>query len=216
MNKLKAIGVIRHRVDPDYPSFEVATYRNEYQYGSSFLVGVRADTGGSYSVMAASCVFEEYKNMDDDGMNKESEIIDELIEDERHVCETQPEKTEWAVGEMPPANVWLDCVGLTSGTVLDVVRFKYVGDKWGICESKEDFYGERPLSWTTCCFKLHIDPKEKALAEIAFSLAVIVMGEDAAKDIDFNHDDDLSCDYRNMAQAIIDGCIGHVEYTGER
>lgn len=216
MNKLKAIGVIRHRVDPDYPSFEVATYRNEYQYGSSFLVGVRADTGGSYSVMAASCVFEEYKNMDDDGMNKESEIIDELIEDERHDCETQPEKTEWAVGEMPPANVWLDCVGLTSGTVLDVVRFKYVGDKWGICESKEDFYGERPLSWTTCCFKLHIDPKEKALAEIAFSLAVIVMGEDAAKEIDFNHDNDFSCDYRNMAQAIIDGCIGHVEYTGER
>ncbi|ELV8897054.1 hypothetical protein SHT80_002366 [Escherichia coli] len=216
MNKLKAIGVIRHRVDPDYPSFEVATYRNEYQYGSSFLVGVRADTGGSYSVMAASCVFEEYKNMDDDGMNKESEIIDELIEDERHDCETQPEKTEWAVGERPPANVWLDCVGLASGTVLDVVRFKYVGDKWGIYESKEDFYGERPLSWTTCCFKLHIDPKEKALAEIAFSLAVIVMGEDAAKDIDFNHDDDFSCDYRNMAQAIIDGCIGHVEYTGER
>lgn len=216
MNKLKAIGVIRHRVDPDYPSFEVATYRNEYQYGSSFLVGVRADTGGTYSVMATSCVFEEYKNIDDDGMNKESEIIDELIEDERHDCETQQEKTEWWAGEKPPVGVELDCVGLTSGTVLDVVKFKYVGDKWAICESKEDLGLERPLSWTTCAFKLHVDPKEKALAEIAFALATKVIGEDAAKDIDFNRDNDFSCDYRNMAQAIIDGCIGHVEYTGKR
>ena len=216
MNKLKAIGIIRHRVDPDYPSFEVATYRNEYQYGSSFLVGVRADTGGTYSVMAASCVFEEYKNIDDDGMNKESEIINELIEDECHDCDAKPEKTEWLAGEKPPIGVWLDCVGLKSGRVLDVVKFKYVGDKWAICESKEDLCLERPLSWTTCAFKLHVDPKEKALAEIAFALATKVIGEDAAKEIDFKRDNDFTCDYRNMAQAIIDGCIGHVEYTGKR
>lgn len=217
MNKLKAIGVIRHRTDTDsYPSIEVATCRNEYQYGSSFLLGVRADTGGTYSVLAASWVFEEYKNTDDDGMNKESEIIDELIEDERHDCETQPEKTEWAAGDKPPVNVWLDCVGLTSGTILDVVRFKYVGDKWAICESKEDLGLERPLSWTTCAFKLHVDPKEKALAEIAFAFATKVMGEDAASEIDFSCDNDFTCDYRNMARAIIVGCIGHVEYTGKR
>ncbi|HIF0609917.1 TPA: hypothetical protein ACXYPY_003761 [Escherichia coli] len=218
MNKLKVIGVISHRTNPEcYPSFEVSTCRDEYYFGSCYLVGVRAD-GGSYSVMAASWKFDKYANLsnkDDDGMNKESEIIDELIEDERHDCETQPEKTEWAVGDKPPVNVWLDCVGLTSGTVLDVVKFKYVGDKWAICESKEDFCVERPLSWTTCAFKLHVDPKEKALAEIAFSLAVIVIGEDAAKEIDFNHDNDFSCDYRNMAQSIIDGCIGQVKYTGE-
>ena len=208
--------MIRHRVDPDYPSFEVATYRNEYQYGSSFLVGVRADTGGNYSVMAASCVFEEYKNIDDDGMNKESEIIDELIEDEGHDCDAQPEKTEWLAGEKPPVGVWLDCVGLTSGRVLDVVKFKYVGDKWAICESKEDHCEEKPLSLATYSFRLYVDPKEKALAEIAFALATKVMGEDAAKEIDFKRDNDFTCDYRNMAQAIIDGCIGHVEYTGER
>lgn len=220
MNKLKAIGVISHRTNPEcYPSFEVTTCRTEYNFGSYYLLGVRADTGGTYSVMAASWKFDKYANLsnkDDDGMNKESEIIDELIEDERHDCETQPEKTEWAAGDKPPVNVWLDCVGLTSGTIIDVVRFKYVGDKWAICESKEDFCGERPLSWTTCAFRKHLDPKEKALAEIAFALATKVMGEDAAKEINFNRDNDFSCDYRNMAQAIIDGCIGHVEYTGKR
>ncbi|EMQ0175763.1 hypothetical protein R7382_001962 [Escherichia coli] len=220
MNKLKAIGVISHRTNPEcYPSFEVATCRTEYNFGSYYLLGVRADTGGTYSVMAASWKFDKYANLsnkDDDGMNKESEIIDELIEDERHDCETQQEKTEWLAGEKPPVGVWLDCVGLTSGTVLDVVKFKYVGDKWAICESKEDLCLERPLSWTTCAFKLHVDPKEKALAEIAFALATKVIGEDAAKEINFNRDNEFSCDYRNMAQAIIDGCIGHVEYTGKR
>ncbi|HHV0622451.1 TPA: hypothetical protein ACUK5F_000929 [Escherichia coli] len=220
MSESRVIGIIRHRTNPDvYPSFEVTTCRTEYNFGSCYLVGVRADTRGTYSVMAASWKFDKYANLsnkDDDGMNKESEIIDGLIEDERRDCETQQEKTEWVVGDKPPVNVWLDCVGLTSGTILDVVRFKYVGDKWAICESKEDFCGERPLSWTTCSFKLHIDPKEKALAEIALALAVNVMSEDAAKEIDFNHDNDFSCDYRNMAQAIIDGCIGHVEYTGDK
>ncbi|EYE05418.1 hypothetical protein WDK30_18445 [Escherichia coli] len=213
MNKLKAIGVIRHRVDPDYPSFEVATYRNEYQYGSSFLVGVRADTGGTYSVMAASCVFEEYKNIDDDGMNKESEIIDELIEDERHDCD-KPEVTEWKAGEKPPCGVWLDCIGSRSDIVIDVVKFFYLGDKWSIAHSKLETGIETPIAWKQYSYRIHIDPKEKALAEIAFALATKVIGEDAAKEINFNRDNEFSCDYRNMAQAIIDGCIGHVEYTG--
>lgn len=110
MNKLKAIGVISHRTNPEcYPSFEVTTCRTEYNFGSYYLLGVRAD-GGTYSVMAASWKFDKYANLsnkDDDGMNKESEIIDELIEDERHDCETQPEKTEWAVGDKPPVNVCL-------------------------------------------------------------------------------------------------------------
>ncbi|HHU1816835.1 TPA: hypothetical protein ACUA50_000958 [Escherichia coli] len=214
MNKLKAIGVIRHRVDPDYPSFEVATCRNEYQYGSSFLVGVRADTGGSYSVMAASCVFEEYKNIDDDDMNKESEIIDELIEDERHDCD-KPEVTEWKAGEKPPCGVWLDCYYLNDYHI-GIVMFKFIGDKYGVYTEKGSIQKENSIEWGSYNYYLYVDPKEKALAEIAFALATKVMGEDAAKEIDFNHDNDFSYDYRNMAQAIIDGCIGHVEYTGKR
>lgn len=220
MNKLKAIGVISHRTNPEcYPSFEVTTCRTEYNFGSYYLLGVRADTGGTYSVMAASWKFDKYANLsnnDDDGMNKESEIIDELIEDERRDCETQQEKTEWKQGEKPPCGVWLDCVGLTSGTVLDVVKFLYLGDNWAIAHSKLVSDTETAIAWKQYSYRIHIDPKEKALAEIAFALATKVMGEDAAKEIDFNHDNDFSCDYRNMAQAIIDGCIGHVEYTGER
>ncbi|WP_247191169.1 hypothetical protein [Escherichia coli] len=219
MNKLKAIGVISHRTNPEcYPSFEVSTCREEYNFGSCYLVGARADRG-TYSVMAASWKFDKYANLsnkDDDGMNKESEIIDELIEDERHDCKTQQEKTEWAVGDKPPVNVWLDCVGLTSGRVLDVVKFKYVGDKWGICESKEDSCEEKALSLSSYSFRLYVDPKEKALAGIAFALATKVMGNDAASEIDFSRDSEFTRDYRNMAQAIIDGCIGHVEYTGKR
>ncbi|EEW8235312.1 hypothetical protein D4639_002081 [Escherichia coli] len=210
-----AIGTMIHRFRGDIPPFEVTTFSSYYDFGTEYYAGSKVG-GESYTLMANTWRFVRFPEKDDDGMNKESEIIDELIEDERHDCETQQEKTEWAVGEKPPVNVWLDCVGLTSGTVLDVVKFKYVGDKWAICKSKEDWGGERPLSWKTCSFRLHIDPKEKALAKIAFSLAIKVMGEDAAKEIDFNHDSDFSCDYRNMAQAIIDGCIAHVEYTGKR
>ena len=211
----RAIGRIFHRFDTDIPSFEVTTFLSYYDFGTEYYAGSKVG-GESYTLMANTWSFVRYSEKDDDGMNKESEIIDELIEDERHDCEKQPGKTEWWAGEKPPVGVWLDCVGLTSGTVLDVVKFKYVGDKWAICESKEDLGLERPLSWTTCAFKLHVDPKEKALAEIAFALATKVIGEDAAKEINFNSDNDFSCDYRNMAQAIIDGCIGHVEYTGER
>ncbi|HBI9599029.1 TPA: hypothetical protein K9R58_003561 [Escherichia coli] len=210
-----AIGTMIHRFRVDITPFEVTTFSSYYDFGTEYYAGSKVG-GESYTLMANTWRFVRYPEKDDDGMNKESEIIDELIEDERHDCETQPEKTEWWAGEKPPVGVWLDCVGLTSGTVLDVVKFKYVGDKWAICESKEDLGLERPLSWTTCAFKLHVDPKEKALAEIAFALATKVMGNDAASEIDFSRDSDFTRDYRNMAQAIIVGCIGHVEYTGKR
>lgn len=217
MNKLKAIGVISHRIDPDlYPSFEVATCRSEYQYGSSFLSGVRADTG-YYSVMASSWKFDKYANLsnnDDDGMNKESEIIDELIEDEKHDCD-KPKVTEWKQGEKPPCGVWLECY-YPDGYLVGIVMFKFIGDKFGVYTEKGGKQQEHTIDWGFCNYFLYVDPKEKALAEIAFALAIKVMGEDAAKEIDFNHDNDFSCDYRNMAQAIIDGCIGHVEYTGKR
>lgn len=172
--------------------------------------------GESYTLMANTWRFVRYPEKDDDNMNKESEVIGELIEDERRDCETQQEKTEWDAGEKPPVGVWLDCVGLTSGTILDVVKFLYLGDNWAIAHSKLVSDIETAISWKQYSYRIHIDPKEKALAEIAFALAIKVIGEDAAKEIDFNHDNDFSCDYRNMAQAIIDGCIGHVEYTGKR
>ena len=211
----RAIGTMIHRFRVDTPPFEVTTFSSYYDFGTEYYAGSKVG-GESYTLMANTWRFVRFPEKDDDGMNKESEIIDELIEDERHDCDIQPEKTEWLAGEKPPVGVWLDCVGLTSGTVLDVVKFKYVGDKWAICESKEEPCSERPLSWTTCAFRIHVGPIEKALAEIAFALATKVMGEDAASEIDFSRDSDFTRDYRNMAQAIIDGCIGHVEYTGKR
>ncbi|MDF6701419.1 hypothetical protein NMT92_02130 [Escherichia coli] len=211
----RAIGIMFHRFRNDIPSFEVTTFSSYYDFGTEYYAGSKVG-GESYTLMANTWSFVRYSKKDDDGMNKESEIIDELIEDERHDCETQPEKTEWAVGEKPPVGVWLDCVGLTSGTVLDVVKFKYIGDNWAIAHSRLVSDVETAISWKQYSYRIHVDPKEKALAEIAFALATKVMGEDAAKDIDFNHDNDFSCDYRNMAQAIIDGCIGHIEYTGKR
>lgn len=211
----RAIGRIFHRFDTDIPSFEVTTFLSYYDFGTEYYAGSKIG-GESYTLMANTWSFVRYSEKDDDGMNKESEITDELIEDERHDCDTQPEKTEWLAGEKPPVGVWLDCVGLTSGTVLDVVKFKYIGDNWAIAHSKLVSDMETAISWEKYSYRIHIDPKEKALAEIAFALAIKVMGEDAASEIDFNRDNDFSCDYRNMAQAIIDGCIGHVEYTGKR
>ncbi|WP_165380541.1 hypothetical protein [Escherichia coli] len=220
MNKLKAIGVISHRTNPEcYPSFEVTTCRTEYNFGSYYLLGVRADTGGTYSVMAASWKFDKYANLsnkDDDDMNKEIEVIDELIEDERCDCETQPEKTEWKPGEKPPCGVWLELLDPVDGRKYVILKYKYISDRLALFVEMDAPDFEQAEEWKHFTHKLYVDPKEKTLAEIAFSLAVIVMGEDAAKDIDFNHDNDFTCDYRNMAQAIIDGCIGHVEYTGGR
>lgn len=211
----RAIGRIFHRFNVDIPSFEVTTFLSYYDFGTEYYAGSKVG-GESYTLMANTWSFVRYSEKDDDGMNKESEIIDELIEDERHDCETQPEKTEWAAGDKPPVNVWLDCMGVTSGTVLDVVKFLYLGNNWAIAHSKLVSDMETAIAWKQYSYRIHIDPKEKALAEIALALAINVMGEDAAKEIDFNHDNDFSCDYRNMAQAIIDGCIGHVEYTGKR
>lgn len=218
MNKLKAIGVISHRTNPEcYPSFEVTTCRTEYNFGSYYLLGVRADTGGTYSVMAASWKFDEYANLsnkDDDGMNKESEIIDELIEDGLHDCD-KPKVEEWQQGERPPLDVWLEFYPGEFAPVYCVAKYIFTGDELGIFVRRNGKC-EETARWNSFRYRCWIDPKEKALAEIAFALATKVMGEDAAKEIDFNHDNDFSCDYRNMAQAIIDGCIGQVEYTGKR
>lgn len=209
----RAIGIMFHRFNVDIPSFEVTTFSSYYDFGTEYYAGSKVG-GESYTLMANTWSFVRYSEKDADGMNKESEIIDELIEDERRECETQPEKTEWAAGDKPPVNVWLDCMGVTSGTVLDVVKFLYLGNNWAIAHSKLVSDMETAIAWKQYSYRIHIDQKEKALAEIALALAINVMGEDAAKEIDFNHDNDFSCDYRNMAQAIIDGCIGHVEYTG--
>ncbi|EFI8509612.1 hypothetical protein A9332_000937 [Escherichia coli] len=58
--------------------------------------------------------------------------------------------------------------------------------------------------------------KEKAIALIAKGLAIAVMGSDAVSELNFEVDTEYSLDYRNMAKAIIDGCIRHVEYTGNK
>lgn len=218
MSESRIIGIIRHRTNPDvYPSFEVTTCRMEYNFGSCYLVGVRADTRGTYSVMAASWKFDKYANLsnnDDDGMNKESEIIDELIEDEHHDCDKQKVE-EWQPGERPPLNVWLEFYPGEFAPMYCVAKYIFTGDELGIFVRKDGKH-EETARWNGFKYRRWIDPKEKALSQIAFALATKVIGEDAAKEIDFNHDNDFSCDYRNMAQAIIDGCIGHVEYTGER
>lgn len=209
-----AIGMMFHRFRNDIPPFEVTTFSSYYDFGTEYYAGSKVG-GESYTLMANTWSFVRYSKKDDDGMNKESEIIDELIEDERHDCETQPEKTEWKPGEKPPCGVWLECY-YPDGYLVGIVMFKFVGDKFGVYTEKGSKQQEHTIDWGFCDYFLYVDPKEKALAEIAFALATKVIGEDAAKEINFNHDNDFSCDYRNMAQAIIDGCIGHVEYTGKR
>lgn len=209
-----AIGKMVHRFRGDIPSFEVTTFLSYYDFGTEYYAGSKVG-GESYTLMANTWRFVRYSEKDDDGMNKESEVIDELIEDERCDCETQPEKTEWKPGEKPPCGVWLDCY-YPDGYHIGILMFKFIGDKYGVYTEKGSIQKENAIEWGFYNYYLYVDPKEKALAEIAFALATKVIGEDAAKDIDFNHDNDFSCDYRNMAQAIIDGCIGHVEYTGKR
>ncbi|EMV5993685.1 hypothetical protein AACN38_000150 [Escherichia coli] len=208
----RAIGTMLHRFRVDIPPFEVTTFSSYYDFGTEYYAGSKVG-GESYTLMANTWRFIRFSEKDDDGMNKESEIIDELIEDKRHDFETQPEKTEWKPGEKPPCGVWLECY-YPDGYLVGIVMFKFVGDKFGVYTEKGSKQQEHTIDWGFCNYFLYVDPKEKALAEIAFALATKVIGEDAAKEIDFNHDNDFSCDYRNMAQAIIDGCIGHVEYTG--
>lgn len=210
----RAIGTMIHRFRVDIPPFEVTTFSSYYDFGTEYYAGSKVG-GESYTLMANTWRFVRFPEKDDDGMNKESEIIDELIEDERRDCEKKQEKTEWKPGEKPPCGVWLDCY-YPDGYHIGILMFKFIGDKYGVYTEKGSIQKENAIEWGFYNYYLYVDPKEKALAEIAFALATKVMGEDAAKEIDFNHDNDFSCDYRNMAQAIIDGCIGHVEYTGKR
>lgn len=209
----RAIGTMLHRFRVDIPPFEVTTFSSYYDFGTEYYAGSKVG-GESYTLMANTWRFIRFSEKDDDGMNKESEIIDELIEDERHNCD-KTEVTEWKPGEKPPCGVWLDCY-YPDGYHIGILMFKFIGDKYGVYTEKGSIQKENAIEWGFYNYYLYVDPKEKALAEIAFALATKVIGEDAAKDIDFNHDNDFSCDYRNMAQAIIDGCIGHVEYTRDR
>lgn len=208
-----AIGTMIHRFRVDIPPFEVTTFSSYYDFGTEYYAGSKVG-GESYTLMANTWRFIRFSEKDDDGMNKESEVIDELIEDERHDCD-KTEVTEWKPGEKPPCGVWLDCY-YPDGYHIGILMFKFIGDKYGVYTEKGSIQKENAIEWGFYNYYLYVDPKEKALAEIAFALATKVIGEDAAKEIDFNHDNDFSCDYRNMAQAIIDGCIGHVEYTGKR
>lgn len=209
----RAIGTMLHRFRVDIPPFEVTTFSSYYDFGTEYYAGSKVG-GESYTLMANTWRFIRFSEKDDDGMNKESEVIDELIEDERHDCD-KTEVTEWKPGEKPPCGVWLDCY-YPDGYHIGILMFKFIGDKYGVYTEKGSIQKENTIEWGFYNYYLYVDPKEKALAEIAFALATKVIGEDAAKEIDFNHDNDFSCDYRNMAQAIIDGCIGHVEYTGKR
>lgn len=207
-----AIGAMFHRFRGDIQPFEVTTFSSYYDFGTEYYAGSKVG-GESYTLMANTWRFVRYSEKDDDGMNKEIEIIDELIEDERNDCDIK-KVTEWKPGEKPPCGVWLDCYYL-DGYHIGILMFKFIGDKYGVYTEKGSIQKENAIEWGFYNYYLYVDPKEKALAQIAFALATKVMGEDAAKEIDFNHDNDFSCDYRNMAQAIIDGCIGHVEYTGD-
>ncbi|EOL8325384.1 hypothetical protein RHF02_RS11340 [Escherichia coli] len=209
-----AIGKMVHRFRGDIPSFEVTTFLSYYDFGTEYYAGSKVG-GESYTLMANTWRFVRYSETDDDGMNKESEIIDELIEDERHDCDPKPEKTEWIVGEKPPCGVWLDCHGLVSGCVIDTVMFRFIGDKWAIAQSKLERKAETPIAWTQYTYRIHVDPREKALAQIAFALANVVIGFDAASEIDFGHDNDYSRDYRGMAKFIINGDIPLTKYTGD-
>lgn len=209
-----AIGKMVHRFRGDIPSFEVTTFLSYYDFGTEYYAGSKVG-GESYTLMANTWRFVRYSETDDDGMNKESEIIDELIEDERHDCDKQ-KVDEWQPGEKPPCGVWLELLDPVDGRKYVVLKYKYISNRLALFVEKNESDFEQAGEWQHFAHKLYVDPKEKALAKIAFALATKVMGEDAAKEIDFNHDNDFSCDYRNMAQAIIDGCIVHVEYTGER
>lgn len=209
----RAIGTMLHRFRVDIPPFEVTTFSSYYDFGTEYYAGSKVG-GESYTLMANTWRFIRFSEKDDDGMNKESEIIDELIEDERHDCDKQKVE-EWQLGERPPLDVWLEFYQGEFAPVYCVAKYIFTGDELGIFVRRNGKC-EETARWNSFRYRRWIDPKEKALAEIAFALATKVIGEDAAKEINFNRDNDFSCDYRNMAQAIIDGCIGHVEYTGDK
>lgn len=209
-----AIGKMVHRFRGDIPSFEVTTFLSYYDFGTEYYAGSKVD-GESYTLMANTWRFIRFSKKDDYGMNKESEVIDELIEDERCDCETQPEKTEWKPGEKPPCGVWLDCY-YSDGYHYGTIMFKFIGSEYGVYVEKDSESVESTIRWGIHNYFLYVNPIDKAIAKIAKALAGEVMGSDAADDINFSTENDYSCDYRNMAKAIINGDIPFTSYNGDK
>ncbi len=210
----RAIGTMLHRFRVDIPPFEVTTFSSYYDFGTEYYAGSKVG-GESYTLMANTWRFIRFSEKDDDGMNKESEIIDELIEDERCDCETQPEKTEWKPGEKPPCGVWLDCY-YSDGYHYGTIMFKFIGSEYGVYVEKGSESVESTIRWGIYNYFLYVNPIDKAIAKIAKALAGEVMGSDAADDINFSTKNDYSCDYRNMAKAIINGDIPLTKYNGDK
>ncbi|EPA2152787.1 hypothetical protein ACQ1EA_004621 [Escherichia coli] len=209
----RAIGTMLHRFRVDIPPFEVTTFSSYYDFGTEYYAGSKVG-GESYTLMANTWRFIRFSEKDDDGMNKESEVIDELIEDERCDCETQPEKTEWKPGEKPPCSVWLDCY-FSDGYHYGTIMFKFIGSEYGVYVEKGSESVESTIRWGIYNYFLHVNPIDKAIAKIAKALAGEVMGSDAADDINFSTENDYSRDYRNMAKAIINGDIPFTNYNGD-
>ncbi|EPP0921023.1 hypothetical protein ACULX1_001908 [Escherichia coli] len=209
----RAIGTMLHRFRVDIPPFEVTTFSSYYDFGTEYYAGSKVG-GESYTLMANTWRFIRFSEKDDDGMNKESEVIDELIEDERCDCETQPEKTEWKRGEKPPCGVWLDCY-YSDGYHYGTIMFKFIGSEYGVYVEKGS-ESEATIRWGIYNYFLHVNPIDKAIAKIAKALAGEVMGSDAADDINFSTENDYSRDYRNMAKAIINGDIPFTNYNGDK
>ncbi|EIS6451306.1 hypothetical protein L0B60_003296 [Escherichia coli] len=210
----RAIGTMLHRFRVDIPPFEVTTFSSYYDFGTEYYAGSKVG-GESYTLMANTWRFIRFSEKDDDGMNKESEVIDELIEDESCDCETQPEKTEWKPGEKPPCGVWLDCY-YSDGYHYGTIMFKFIGSEYGVYVEKGSESVESTIRWGIYNYFLHVNPIDKAIAKIAKALAGEVMGSDAADDINFSTENDYSCDYRNMAKAIINGDIPFTNYNGDK
>lgn len=208
-----AIGKIVHRFRGDIQSFEVTTFLSYYDFGTEYYAGSKVG-GESYTLMANTWRFVRYSEMDDDGMNKESKIIDELIEDERHDCDA-PEVTEWKPGEKPPCGVWLDCY-YSDGYHYGTIMFKFIGSEYGVYVEKGSESVESTIRWGIYNYFLHVNPIDKAIAKIAKALAGEVIGSDAADDINFSTENDYSRDYRNMAKAIINGDIPFTNYNGDK
>lgn len=209
-----AIGTMIHRFRVDIPPFEVTTFSSYYDFGTEYYAGSKVG-GESYTLMANTWRFIRFHEKDDDGMNKESEVIDELIEDERCGCETQPEKTEWKQGEKPPCGVWLDCY-YSDGYHYGTIMFKFIGSEYGVYVEKGSESVESTIRWGIYNYFLHVNPIDKAIVKIAKALAGEVMGSDAADDINFSTENDYSRDYRNMAKAIINGDIPFTNYNGDK
>lgn len=210
----RAIGTMLHRFRVDIQPFEVTTFSSYYDFGTEYYAGSKVG-GESYTLMANTWRFIRFSEKDDDGMNKESEVIDELIEDERCDCETQPEKTEWKPGEKPPCGVWLDCY-YSDGYHYGTIMFKFIGSEYGVYVEKGSESVESTIRWGIYNYFLHVNPIDKAIAKIAKALAGEVMGSDAADDINFSTENDYSRDYRNMAKAIINGDIPFTNYNGDK